>query len=162
MIIPEPIKIMNSTTSKSDTRRNFGIYHDLTIKAPIDKVFEAISEPRHLVNWWPLKCNGIPKIGREYNFYFTPEYDWLGEVSELVPNQKFYVKMTKSDSDWNPTTFGFDLKKDNDFIQLSFSHLGWPKCNSEYKSSSFCWAMLLKGLKDYLEKGIILPYEERS
>ncbi len=153
---------MNSTKINSDSDKSFGIYHDLTIKAPIEKVFEAIAEPKHLINWWPLKCNGTPEIGNEYNFYFTPEYDWFGKVSRIVPNQSFYIKMTKSDSDWNPTTFGFDLKKDNDHTQLSFSHLGWKQCNLEFRSSSFCWAMLLKGLKDYLEKGIILPFEERS
>jgi len=134
----------------------------LTIKAPIEKVFQAVSTPKQLINWWPLKCKGTPEIGGEYNFYFAPEYDWIGEVSKLDPNNNFYIKMTKSDADWNETTFGFDLKKDNNHTQLSISHLGWTKCNSEYKSSSFCWAMLLKGLKDYLEKGIIITFEERN
>lgn len=27
------------------------IHHDLVIKAPIDKVFEAVADPKHLVNW---------------------------------------------------------------------------------------------------------------
>lgn len=153
---------MTRSIDESDSDQSFSIYHDLIIKASIEKVYEAVSNPKHLINWWPLKCNGTPEIGSEYSLYFAPEYDWYGEVTNIAPNQKFYIKMTKSDSDWNSTTFGFDLKKDNGNTQLSFSHLGWPKCNSEYKSSSFCWAMLLKGLKDYLEKGLIIPFEERS
>ena len=151
---------MNTTKSNSD--ESFAIYHDLTIKAPIEKVFDAVCKPTHLINWWPLKCQGIPEIGNEYNFYFTPEYDWYGKVSTLIPNKSFHIKMTKSDLDWNSTTFGFDLDEENSKTQLNFSHLGWRQCNSEYRQSSFCWAMLLKGLKDYLEKGIILPFEERS
>jgi len=153
---------MNINKSKSNSDESFGIYHDFMVNASIEKVFEAISEPASLINWWPLKCKGTPKIGMEYNFYFAPEYDWFGIVNKIIPNQSFYIKMTKSDSDWNPTTFGFDLKKVNNQTQLSFSHLGWKQCNSEYRESSFCWAMLLKGLKDYLEKGIIIPFEERS
>lgn len=147
---------------KSGDVITFGIYHNLTIGATIEKVFEAISQPEHLVNWWPLECGGIPEVGNEYNFYFAPEYDWYGTVERMTPNQSFHIKMTKSDADWNSTTFGFDLKEDNSQTQLSFSHLGWQQCNLEYRESSFCWAMLLKGLKDYLEKGIILPFEERS
>ncbi|MET2985145.1 SRPBCC family protein [Aureibaculum conchae] len=151
---------MNTTKSNSD--KSYGIYHDLTIKTPIEKVFEAVSEPEHLINWWPLKCQGIPEIGNECNFYFTSEYDWYGKVSKLIPNKSFHIEMTKSDSDWNSTTFGFDLKEKNDKTLLSFSHTGWQECNSHFRISSFCWAMLLNGLKDYLEKGIILPFEERS
>lgn len=70
--------------------------------------------------------------------------------------------MTQSDLDWDSTTFRFDMEQDNGKVILRFSHLGWPECNSQFRIASFCWAMLLKGLKDYLEKGIILPFEERS
>ncbi|MDY7396700.1 SRPBCC domain-containing protein [Aureibaculum sp. 2210JD6-5] len=153
---------MNKTITNQGSNKSFGIYHDLTINAPIEKVFEAVSDPKHLINWWPLKCEGKPILGSEYNFYFTPEYDWYGKVSGLIPNQSFHIKMTKSDLDWDSTTFGFDLEEQSDNVLLHFFHTGWPERNSHYRVSSFCWAMLLKGLKDYLEKGIILPFEERS
>ncbi|MCB0686475.1 MAG: SRPBCC domain-containing protein [Saprospiraceae bacterium] len=142
--------------------RGFDIYHDLIIDTHIDKVFEAISQPEHLVNWWPLKCSGKPQLGAEYNFYFTPDYDWYGIVQDILTNQRFSIKMTKSDQDWDVTTFGFEMKEEKGKTQLSFFHLHWPACNAHFRTASFCWAMLLKGLKDYLEKGIILPFEERS
>ena len=142
--------------------KNFGIYHDLTIYASIEKVFEAVSEPKHLVNWWPLKCTGKPELGATYNFYFTPKYDWYGKVNGIIINQTFSVKMTKSDLDWDATIFGFDMTEENGSVYLRFTHLGWPECNAHYRIASFCWAMLLKGLKDYLEKGIVVPFEDRS
>jgi len=55
---------------------SFAIYHDLVIKASNQKVFDAISTPDHLINWWPKKCGGKPETGEEYNFYFAPEYNW--------------------------------------------------------------------------------------
>jgi len=70
--------------------------------------------------------------------------------------------MTKSDLDWDTTTFGFTLSEENGKVNLSFTHLNWAERNSHFRITSFCWAMLLKGLKDYLEKGIILPFEERN
>jgi len=40
---------------------SFSIYHDLKIESSIERVYDAISNPEHLVNWWPLKCYGILK-----------------------------------------------------------------------------------------------------
>ena len=141
---------------------SYGIYHDLSINAPIDKVFSAVSDPGHLINWWPLKCTGTPEIGSEYNFYFSPDYNWYGEVISFIPNQVFRIRMLRADADWNPTNFGFEMEAKKELVQLRFSHLDWPVLNTHYRVASFCWAMLLKGLKDYLEEGIILPFEERS
>ena len=140
----------------------YSIHHDLEIKESAGKVFQAVSEPKHLVNWWPLKCSGTPKENEEYNFFFTPEYDWYGGVLKYEKNTSFHIKMTKSEADWNPTSFGFDLEQKNDTTLVKFWHIGWPECNAHFRRSSFCWAMLLNGLKNYVEKGIIIPFEERE
>jgi len=70
--------------------------------------------------------------------------------------------MTKSDIDWNPTSFGFDMEEQENGTYLNFCHVDWAEVNFEFKNSSFCWAMLLNGLKNYLEKGIIIPFQERN
>ena len=138
------------------------IYHNLLIEASPEKVFEAISSPEHLINWWPLTCKGMPELGSTYNLHFGPEYDWYGEVIEYKFPQSFHIKMTKSDKDWEPTSFGFYLEPKNRAVYLRFQHAGWPQSNDHFKHSSFCWALLLNGLKDYVEKGRIIPFEERS
>lgn len=138
------------------------IYHDLSIAVSPEQVFNAVAEPKHLINWWPLKCTGSPARGKPYNFYFGPEYNWYGDVAVSEPHKHFHIKMTKSDPDWDPTTFGFDLEPIKSGVRLHFFHKDWPEANAHFKTASFCWAMLLNGLKMYLEKGIILPFEERS
>jgi hypothetical protein len=70
--------------------------------------------------------------------------------------------MTKSDPDWDTTSFGFDLQEEDDKVLVQFWHTGWPDCNAHFKTASYCWAILLKGLKDYLEKGDIVPFENRA
>ena len=140
----------------------FNIYHDLVIKASLQEVFDAISQPKHLNNWWTKKCTGTPELNSEYNLYFTPEYNWYGKVITCQPNQAFHIKMTKSDTDWDSTTFGFNLEQLNEGVQVRFFHIDWPECNHHFRQSSFCWALLLNGLKNYLEKGIIVPFEERN
>ncbi|WP_299670973.1 SRPBCC domain-containing protein [uncultured Polaribacter sp.] len=145
-----------------NAKEHYSIFHDITISAGIDKVFEAITRPEHLVNWWPKKCKGNPNLNAEYNFYFTPAYDWYGTVVKLEKNKSFHIKMTKSDEDWESTSFGFDLEEKNNFVQVNFWHVGWRECNANFRRSSFCWAMLLNGLKNYVEKGKIVPFEERE
>jgi uncharacterized protein YndB with AHSA1/START domain len=142
--------------------KGYSIYHDLIITAPINKVFQAVTNPVHLINWWPLKCKGNPNENEEYNFYFSPDYDWYGKVIKIEKNKSFYIKMTKSDPDWDPTSFGFDLEKNGKDVTVKFWHAGWPECNAHFRRSSFCWALLLNGLKNYLEKGIIIPFEDRN
>ena len=141
---------------------SFNIYHNLLIKASIIEVFDAVSIPEHLNNWWTLKSSGKPEMGATYNLNFTDEYDWYSQVSVCKPVDSFHLKMTKSDKDWDPTTFGFDLEEKDNGTYLKFFHVNWPENNDHLKHSSFCWAMLLNGLKNYLEKGIIIPFEERN
>ncbi|PZX57849.1 SRPBCC family protein [Algoriphagus chordae] len=141
---------------------NFAIYHRLIISASVGEVFEAISEPKHLINWWPLSCTGKPELNAQYNFYFGESYNWFGRVSKIDSNTTFHVKMTKADPDWDPTTFGFDLETSGTNVTVNFSHSGWPACNEHFKVASYCWAILLHSLKNYLEKGIIIPFEERE
>lgn len=140
----------------------YNIFHSLTIKTSTEEVFNAISQPKHLDNWWTLKSSGESKLGAVYNLNFTEEYDWYCEVSKVELNKSIYFKMTKSDADWNSTTFGFDLKATENGTLVEFSHVNWPEQNHHFKHSSFCWALLLNGLKNYLEKGIIIPFEERN
>ncbi|TBN04858.1 SRPBCC domain-containing protein [Hyunsoonleella flava] len=140
----------------------FNIYHSLLVEEKPSKVFNAISLPKHLDNWWTLKSSGEPKFGVEYNLNFTDKYDWYCKVSKIEPNKSIHFKMTKSDADWNPTTFGFDLKETENGTLVEFSHVNWVNQNHHFKHSSFCWALLLNGLKNYLEKGTIVPFEERN
>lgn len=138
------------------------IYHNFIINASREKVFSAVSEPELFKNWWPKKCSGKPEVGREYNFVFEEPYDWYARVEVLEPDKTIHFKMTKSDPDWDPTTFGFDLREVPNGTYVSFFHKDWPHVNDHMKFSSFCWAMLLNGLKNYLEKGQIIPFSERS
>jgi len=141
---------------------SFSIYHDLKIESSIERVYDAISNPKHLVNWWPLKCDGILKKNEIYNFYFGEEYDWYGKVEKAHKYKSFYIKMINSDQDWNSTSFGFDLEKQESEILLKFRHTDWKNCNNHFRRTSFCWAMLLNGLKNYVENDIIIPFSKRE
>lgn len=138
------------------------IYHDLFIEATVDALFDRIVLPEHLINWWPLTCTGENRLHGLYNFYFEEAYDWWGKVITFQQGKSFHVKMIDADEDWNPTTFGFDLRPEGEGVWLEFWHKGWPSVNHHFRRSSHCWAMLLLGLKEYVEDGKIIPFENRS
>ncbi|GLB48764.1 SRPBCC family protein [Neptunitalea lumnitzerae] len=140
----------------------YHIYHDVVIKVPCAEVYKAVSQPEHLVNWWPLHCSGTPEVGASYNFFFEEPYNWYGKVIKASKDISFAIEMTVADEDWNPTSFGFDLEAIEEGCLVKFWHINWPYCNHHFRRSSYCWAMLLKLLKDYLEKGIIVPFEGRE
>ena len=142
---------------------SYSILHDVHIRADVSSVFEALTEPKHLNNWWTQKCSGTAEKGSKYNFYFSDEYDWYGDVTVCEADHSFAIKMTKADADWEGTTFGFDIKPvDERVTLLSFYHDDWEDTNHHYRRTNYCWALLLKSLRNYLEKGTIIPFGERS
>lgn len=151
---------MTIITSKNS--ESFAIYHDVFIESSAQEVFDAITLPDKMVNWWPKKCSGKPQLEETYNFFFTEQYDWYGKVQRIAINKSFHIKITDADEDWNPTIFGFDLELHEKGTMLHFWHKNWPKNNHQFRRSSYCWAILLKGLKDYVEKGIVVPFDKRS
>jgi len=138
------------------------ILHDLTIKAPVSKVFEGVSAPALLDEWWTKRSTGVPRVGERYQLWFTPEYIWQATVTRLDPGSSFELTMGDSDADWQGTRVGFAVEEHASGAGLRFSHGGWREANEHFRVSSYCWAVYLRVLKRYLEAGIRIPYEERG
>ncbi|UOK42017.1 MULTISPECIES: SRPBCC family protein [Flavobacterium] len=139
------------------------IYHDLIINVSREKVFEAVSTPQGLNNWWTLHCKGKPGLNEKYNLYFGEGYDWFASLSKFNENEAIEFSMTDAMEEWLPTSFGFILKQENgDRTYVQFYHTNWYEVSQEFRIASYCWANLLRELKQYLEKGIITPFEDRN
>lgn len=65
------------------------VYLDLPIRAPLDRVFQAVSAPPGLDCWWTKRSAGKPVLGTEYELWFGPEYDWRAQVTRCVPDSDF-------------------------------------------------------------------------
>lgn len=139
------------------------IYHDFIINVSSEKVFEAVSTPYGLNDWWTKKCSGKCELGAVFNLYFAEEYNWFAEIVSLKHNEAIEFKITKAMEEWQPTSFGFKLQEIKPNItSVEFYHKDWTEVSKEFKVASYCWADLLRQLKQYLEKGIITPFNERS
>jgi uncharacterized protein YndB with AHSA1/START domain len=137
------------------------IYHDFSIKAPAQRVYDAVTTPRGLDAWWTKRATGQPALGAEYELWFGPEYDWRATVTRCKPASEFELEMTSADPDWVGTLVGFRLAGGPDRTQVQFHHTGWPAANEHWRVSCYCWAMYLRILRRYLEHGERVAYEDR-
>ena len=137
------------------------IDHEFPIKAPQDRVFEAVSTPRELDSWWTKRSSGKPAEGERFELWFGPEYDWEAVVTKCVPPSEFELRITKAGPDWLGTRVGFHLVSRASATQVRFSHEGWPSPNEHWRVSCYCWAMYLRVLRRYLEPGEEVAYEAR-
>lgn len=140
----------------------YDIYHDLTIRCSKAELLSTCSSPKGLDSWWTKSSEGKAELGESYRFYFDPDYDWYARVIEKTDNSVGF-EFTDADKDWKGTRLFFRIESLEPNLQwLRFEHLGWPELNDHYKRSSFCWAMYLRLMKRYIERGEIVEYEERN
>jgi len=134
---------------------------DLYIRSNPEKVFEAVTTPAGLNNWWTARSSGEARPGSTYELWFGPEYDWRAKVT--VYNKIFEVEweITRADEDWTGTRLGFKLEERDGSSQVRFYHTGWPEVNEHHRRSSYCWALYLRHLKRFVELGIVVPYDSR-
>jgi uncharacterized protein YndB with AHSA1/START domain len=137
------------------------ILQDLPIRVPPRRVFDAVSDPRSLDQWWTVHSTGEPIAGAVYHLDFGPGYCWSAVVTRAQPGVAFELRMVEADADWKNTLVGIELSPSETGTQVRFHHRGWPEANDHYRTSCHCWAMYLRILRRYLEFGETVPYEKR-
>ena len=137
------------------------ILQDFPIDASPARVFQAISDPALIDQWWTLRSKGQPTVGATYDLDFGPTYQWRAVVTKSEPGAAFELRLTEADSDWVGSVVGFELSPNGSRTQVRFYHRGWPDANEHYRISTHCWAMYLSILRRHLEHGESVPYEKR-
>jgi uncharacterized protein YndB with AHSA1/START domain len=137
------------------------IIHEFPIQVPPGRVFQGISTPAGLDQWWTARSQGEPRLGAEYELWFGPRYDWRGKVTRCRPDAEFELEITRADKEWLGTRVGFALQEQGRGTLVRFQHLGWPTESEQWRVSCYCWAMYLRILRRYLEHGETVPYERR-
>ena len=137
------------------------ILHDFPIKGRSRTVFAAVATSAGLNAWWTKECSGSPEPGVEYALGFGPGFDWRAVVTQCARDRSFELQLTSADNDWRGSRVGFNLIESDGVTQVRFHHLGWPETNDHYRTSCYCWAMYLRLLRLYVEKGTVVPYEIR-
>ena len=137
------------------------IYQDVRMAASPARIFDGVSTPDGLMKWWARACAGVPEVGAEYRLDFGPDYLWRARVTKCESPQQFEIQLTAADSDWIGTKVGFLIDPSPAATWLRFRHTGWPELNEHFRISNHCWAMYLRILRCHLERGDVVPYENR-
>jgi uncharacterized protein YndB with AHSA1/START domain len=137
------------------------ILQEFPIAADPGRVYEGVSSPALLDEWWTLRSSGRPVVGATYDLDFGPAYQWRAVVTKAEPGSAFELRMTDSDADWNGTRVGFELEPSDYGTQVLFYHRGWPDSNAHFRISCHCWALYLRVLRRHLEHGESVPYADR-
>ena len=131
------------------------ILHRVGFKAPIEKVYQALTDRDRLAGWWTRRTQGDSKVGSVVKFRFTTDGKEIGgfdmKVLELLPNQRVLWEVVDGPPEWVGTTISFDLKMDEDWAILIFKHMGWKEPVEFMHHCSTQWATFLLSLRDMIE-----------
>jgi len=89
------------------------ILHQITINAPKDKVYAALSTVDDLAGWWTSTTKGESAPGKTLEFRFG-EHVTKMRVEELDEGKHVAWQCTHSLPAWLGTRFTFDLTEDGD------------------------------------------------
>lgn len=137
------------------------ILHDFFVQASMKAVFEGMTTPDGLDAWWTKKSSGVPGLGNEYVLDFGPGYEWTAVVTACVTDRALEWQIQCNEPDWQDTYVGFALEERDKGTWVRFYHRGWAEPNQHFRTSSYCWAMYLRLLKQNIERGLFVAYEKR-
>lgn len=138
------------------------IEHINYIKAPIDKVYEALTTEEGLGNTWTKKLKVKPELGFVNEFDFDDDYDTKMKINVLNPLEKIVWECIHSDPEWVGTSISFDLTEKDGVTAVVLRHYDWRELTEFYRWCNYNWAMFLYSLKHYCEDQKGMPYQERK
>jgi uncharacterized protein YndB with AHSA1/START domain len=133
--------------------KTYEIYHEVGIKAAPEAIYQALTDPKKLAQWWTSDTRGESEVGSHLEFWFG-ELCQKFEVVTLKPNELVRWKGAKGGIDeWVGTEISFALESDEGQCWVRFIHSGWKDNKGILAHCSTKWAVFMLSLKDLLEKG---------
>lgn len=151
---------------KTQTRKSSGdvggYANSVTVRAPRERVFDALTTPAGLRGWWTTRVSGSATSGGEVRL----EFEGMDEYIVLrvdVATRPSLVRWTcvvhTSLREWDGTTLTFDISGDaSDVCKLNFKHIGLTPKLDCYDDCKLGWEYFLASLVAYVENGQGTPF----
>jgi len=138
------------------------IVHKIGIKAPLSKVYAAVSSVEGIAGWWTRETSGDAQLGGTVNVLFHgPDGEEKGrmgfELSKLVPNEEVVWRFRSGPEEWVGTDVTFQLVQRGPYTVVVFGHRNWREAKEFTAHCSMKWATFLLSLRQLLETGAGLP-----
>jgi uncharacterized protein YndB with AHSA1/START domain len=130
------------------------ITHQITIKAPAQKIYELIATKTGLQKWltkedgWTIK--GTETIGGTLLFYFGENHHEM-KISKLVPNKEVKWDCIVGHPEWIGTSVSFIIESKEDKNTLHFTHTGWANQTEFFAQCSSAWKQNVIDIKNTAE-----------
>jgi uncharacterized protein YndB with AHSA1/START domain len=134
------------------------IIHRVGIKAPLSKVYTALSTVEGIAGWWTQHTSGASNVGEKIGVRFhAADGKEIGsmnmEVKALDPNKKVHWRVTSGPEEWVGTDVIFTLSQEGEYTIVLFGHKNWRDANEFTAHCSMKWATFLLSLRELVESG---------
>ena len=135
------------------------IHHQISIDAPVAKVYEAISTAERISTWWDQQTRTETDRGVVLEHDPGPEHGVVKlRVVELVPDRRVEWECisthpaSSAASAWTGTHFIFELAERGDrTTALDFRQTGYDELSPFFPSNTAAWGQVLERLKQVVE-----------
>ncbi|BFU93354.1 MAG: Activator of Hsp90 ATPase 1 family protein [Nitrospira sp.] len=134
------------------------IMHRVGIKAPVAKVYAALSTVDGVTGWWTKHTSGSSKIGGtiEVCFHSTDGKEigsMVMEVTALDADKTVRWRVASGPEEWMGTDVIFNLSQEGEYTIVLFAHKNWREASAFTSHCSMKWATFLLSLRDLVETG---------
>jgi uncharacterized protein YndB with AHSA1/START domain len=132
------------------------IEQTITIDAPPELVFRALTDAEELVRWFPSTAESDPRTGGEFvlRFEFEDEaqnHTYSGRYEEVTANERVRYPWN---GQFGATTVEFSLRPSDSGTEVSLRHSGWTDEATESRAMhDQGWSVFVDNLKTYIESG---------
>jgi uncharacterized protein YndB with AHSA1/START domain len=140
--------------------KNDPLVKEVTIDAPVFKVWQAITDKVEMKNWYFELAEFKPEVGFEFHFAGGSEektYLHFCKIKELVPNKKLSY-CWRYENYPGDSLVTFELFEEGHKTRLKLTHEGletFTTDNPDFAKESFTegWNYIIgKSIKEYLER----------
>lgn len=139
--------------------KNEAVVVERTFDAPIQKVWQALTDKDQMKQWYFDLAEFKPQAGFEFQFYGGTEekqYLHLCKITEVIPGKKLAYSWRYDGYEGN-SLVSFELFAEGDKTRLKLTHEGletFPKSNPDLAKENFIegWTSILDtSLKKFIE-----------
>jgi uncharacterized protein YndB with AHSA1/START domain len=134
------------------------IIHRVATRAPLSKVYAALSTVEGVAGWWTEDTTGESKPGGIVKVVFRkPSGEEMGkmefEVLKLDPDKEVRWRVKSGPAEWIGTDVSFTLSQADDCTVVLFAHQNWREAVEFTAHCSMKWATFLLSLRALVETG---------
>ncbi|HVA89775.1 MAG TPA: SRPBCC domain-containing protein [Chloroflexota bacterium] len=135
----------------------------MSFKSSADAVFDALTTPSGLANWW-TKVSGSGLEGGELRFMFGDDpLSMRVDKAERPSVVRWTALAFEPLPDWEGTTISFDVSpNEHGGSRLHFQHTGMTPRLECFNTCSKGWEQYLASLVDYVDSGQGNPFGSTS